>query len=84
MKTTHELKCWPEYFGPVVRGEKTFEIRKEDRVFHISDWVWLREWSPDTKKHTGMSCIRRITYILDGGQFGIEPGYVVLGLAIGP
>lgn len=24
---------------------------------------------------------RRITYVLTGGQFGIEPGYVVIGLA---
>lgn len=23
---------------------------------------------------------RKITYVLTGGQFGIEPGYVVLGL----
>ena len=23
---------------------------------------------------------REITYVLTGGQFGIEPGYVVLGL----
>lgn len=25
---------------------------------------------------------RRITYVLTGGQFGIEPGYVVLGLEV--
>lgn len=25
--------------------------------------------------------VRRVAYVLNGGQFGIEPGYVVLGLA---
>ena len=27
-------------------------------------------------------CMRKITYVLTGGQLGIEPGYVVLGLAL--
>ena len=29
----HELKIYPEYFKAVISGEKTFEIRKNDRPF---------------------------------------------------
>ena len=28
----HELKCEKQFFDAVVNGEKTFEIRKDDRV----------------------------------------------------
>ena len=30
------------------------------------------------KGYTGRTCLRRITYILSGGQFGLEEGYVVM------
>lgn len=76
---THNLKTLPEYWHAVKRGEKTFEVRKDDRGFQVGDTLRLfcgvsqqymeREYSD-----------YRITYMLPGGQFGIEPGYVVLGL----
>lgn len=45
----HELKIWPEYFNAVRRGDKTFEIRKDDRAprFEVGDFVLLKEWDPD-------------------------------------
>jgi Domain of unknown function (DUF3850) len=44
---THELKCWPRFFVPLYRGEKTFEFRKDDRGFEVGDVLDLREWEPD-------------------------------------
>lgn len=44
----HELKIWPQFFEPVVGGQKTFEIRKNDRGFQNGDVVILREWDPTT------------------------------------
>jgi hypothetical protein len=75
----HELKTWPEYYRDVTLGIKNFEVRKTDRLFCIGDKLVLKEFDPDTG-YTGRSCEREITYILHGGQFGIEIGYCVMGL----
>lgn len=42
----HELKTWPEFFGPILKGEKTFEIRANDRKFNVGDVLILREFRP--------------------------------------
>ncbi|NEZ54976.1 DUF3850 domain-containing protein [Adonisia turfae] len=44
--TTHNLKSWPHHFWPVVRGEKPFEIRKNDRDFKVGDYLALQEYDP--------------------------------------
>ena len=31
----HQLKSWPEFFEPVLRGEKTAELRLNDRNYHV-------------------------------------------------
>lgn len=84
----HKLKCWPQYFDAIERGEKPFEVRRDDRGFQKGDRLLLqrtREGSNhlvdyDLDGNVRRELRRRITYILTGGQFGIEPGYVVLGL----
>jgi hypothetical protein len=84
----HRLKMHAAYFGAVVEGVKPFDVRRDDRGFQRGDYVLLVEtaqlldgsaWQP-----TGREAQYEITYVLTGGQFGIEPGYVVLGLAVSP
>jgi hypothetical protein len=77
----HDLKTLPPYFAAVLRGQKTFEVRRDDRSFDEGDVLVLREWSKRAQKYTGRELRRVVTYLLDGGQFGIEAGYVVMGLA---
>lgn len=74
-----ELKTWPEYFEPLLSDDKTFEARVDDRDFAVGDLLILREWDP-AKGYTGRRTERRISYILDGDQFGIAKGTVVLAL----
>lgn len=78
---THELKTWPEYFEAIVSGEKTFELRKDDRDFQVGDALLLREWDPITREYTGKSTRRGVSYILRNAWFGIADGYVVLSLS---
>jgi len=78
----HELKTWPEHFNPVLKGAKTFEIRKDDRNFQVGDRLLLREWDPLPKQHTGRNLTAEITHKLPGGQFGIVTGWCVLAIKI--
>ena len=78
--TIHDVKCWPEYFGLIEFGFKTFEVRKNDRDYQVNDYLRLREWDPKTKEYTGNKTDRRIKYIMFGDQFGVQKGYVVMQL----
>jgi hypothetical protein len=80
----HELKTWPEYFQAVKYGFKNFEVRKNDRKFNNGDYVKLREWNPEEEKYTGEVLTKRIGYILQGGEFGVEKGFVVMQLIHDP
>ena len=83
----HELKCWPEFFSAILTGEKTFELRKDDRQppFRAGDVLWLREWrrltvKPTTGEYTGRDLRVTVTYVLSG--FGLEKDYVVMGFRL--
>lgn len=78
----HELKCWPEYFQAILKGEKTFECRLDDRGFRSGDILHLREWSPVTSDYTGVETARLVVYTLKGEDFGIRQGYIVMGLEV--
>lgn len=76
----HELKCWPEPFQAIVRGDKTFEIRKDDRPFSVGDFLHLREWSPNGEAYLGRETVRLVTYLIRGGEWDLPKGLVVMGL----
>lgn len=76
----HALKTWPEHFAAIKRNEKTLEVRKADRDFNVGDVLELREYDPNTQTYSGDRCLRLVTHVLVGGQFGIEDGYVALSM----
>jgi ASC-1-like (ASCH) protein len=78
--TTHELKCWPEYFQAIIDGHKTFEVRLNDRNYQIEDLLLLKEWNAD--QYQGRMCLVRVIYILSGGQFGITEDHVVMSIVV--
>lgn len=80
MARTHDLKTWPEPFDAVVARNKRFEIRRNDRDFQVDDVLNLRKFDPAAGVYTGETCQRRVTFILEGGQFGLEPGFVAMGI----
>lgn len=55
-------------------------MRFDDRDFRVDDRLVQLEYEPITKTYTGRSVSAKISYKLDGGQFGIDDGYYVLGL----
>jgi hypothetical protein len=80
----HELKCWPDFYMRIVSGEKTFEIRKDDRGYRAGDRLWLREWNHGRKEYTGRSCVVTVPYLLGGQWPGLTEGYVVMSVQLTP
>lgn len=84
----HELKILPKYFDVVRRGEKPFEVRKNDRTFAVGDTLILHEFGTQTLGnvppklgiYTGRRTEKIVTYIMPGGQWGVAADHVVLGI----
>lgn len=77
----HELKTWPGHWEDVQSGKKTLEIRKNDRNFQVGDILDLIRYNPHSCEY-GPVISREVTHILEGGQFGLEDGYVAMSLTI--
>jgi len=81
---THPLKTVSSSFEAVLRGEKKFEYRKDDRGFEVGDVLQLREIPDDNPDiYTGRIKLVRVTHILRGEfaeKFGVTPGYAVLSI----
>lgn len=74
----HELKILPKYFRQVLKGNKTFELRKDDRNYNAGDKLILKEF--EDERFTGCQLEKTITYVFKGGQYGLEKGYVILAI----
>jgi hypothetical protein len=85
----HELKIWPEWFGPLNRGIKNFDLRRNtDRKFSVGNIIRFMEYDDRAGKLTGQDCYRKIVYIMEGigpgtitPLHGLSRGYSILGLA---
>ena len=82
----HNLKTWPAQFTEIVRGEKTFEFRRNDRDFELLDILVLREFVPlEGGCYTGNSIRARVVTISkpeDG--FGIPDGFCCMSIVVSP
>jgi hypothetical protein len=76
----HKLKTWPMYYADVESGVKTFEVRRNDREFEQGDVLVLQEWDPVAGGYTGRECRKQVRYVLFGGAFGVQDGFVVMSL----
>ena len=75
----HYLKILPEYYRAVERGEKTFEVRLNDRNYQEYDMLHLEEWTSDG--YTGRDIIAEVTYILDDADYCKEV-YVIMAIKV--
>ncbi len=80
--TTHDLKCWIEFWEAIKEGRKTFDVRKGmDRTYGVGDRLRLRRYDPELKDYTSGEILARVTYIMRG-TFGIPDDVWVLGLRV--
>lgn len=76
----HKLKTWKPYFEEIFKDNKDFELRKNDRDFKVGDELLLQEWDNETQLYTGREILVYVNYMLEGGQFGLEEGYVIMNI----
>lgn len=73
--TVHKLDIERHFLLALLDGSKTFEVReRRDRDFKVGDVLEFTDGATYTFK---------VSYVLEGGSYGIEPGYVILGLESG-
>jgi len=76
----HELKTRKPFFQHILDKKKNFECRINDRNFKEGDYLILKEFR--RKTYTGREVICKVTYVLQGGNYGIDSLYCVMGFII--
>lgn len=71
------VKILPEYYEAVKCGDKTFEVRLNDRDYQVNDVLHLQEFN--NGEYTGRELVKVISYILNDAVYCKE-GYVVIAL----
>ena len=85
----HELKIKKNYFDDILKGKKTFEIRKNDRDFQEGDLISFKV--VDENFNSINECLMsafaypyyvfRITYVLKNvPEYGLDKDYCILGI----
>lgn len=75
----HYLKTWPVHFWPLRRGQKTFEIRKNDRDYQIGDVLVCKEYIPKEDRYSGELCCFYVPHMLTNQPF-VPPEYVAMSV----
>ena len=77
---THNLKILKPYFEAVKMGNKTFEMRKDDRPYKVGDTVVLHEIGVGNAP-TGREITKKIGHILRNcPEYGLADGFCILSL----
>lgn len=86
-RVTHEMKSWPEFFEPTIRGLKFHDLRRtDDRKFQVGDHLRLREFDPRSESYTGRECTVEITYITSAAvpcayfEAALDPRFCILSV----
>ena len=76
----HLLKCVQPHFDDLKSGEKTYELRKNDRDYQVGDILVLTLFDPETYQYDNcQQILTEITQMLDDQTY-LQPGYVALGI----
>ena len=74
-------KIKKEYYQQILRGDKRFEIRKEDDCWYYTNDILILKEINISSEYTGRIAICRITCVLRGFE-GLADKYVALGIKI--
>lgn len=88
VRIDHELKTDPQVFEASFSGDKPWEIRFNDRAFEPGDTVLLRQTLFCGARmvdgapliYTGRAVVGKITYIHQGPEYGLAPGWCIFSV----
>lgn len=75
----HAVKCRSNYFKALQSGQKSFEVRKNDRDYKVGDLLGINEID-NGGNYTGKSLVCKINYILDDFE-GLQKDYIVMSVS---
>ena len=75
----HYIKITPEYYRAIERGEKTFEVRYNDRNYQVHDILHLKEWL--NGNYTQREIVAEVTYLLDSPDY-CKDGFVIMSIKV--
>ena len=78
---THVIKILESFTDAILLGQKTFEVRENDRGYQKGDVIWFSPVDKHGNKVFDNNISTKkyeITYVLSG--WGIKEGYVVFGI----
>jgi hypothetical protein len=84
----HVIKSWPQFFGPILRGTRTHELRENDRGYSVGDTLELREYDPLLQNYTGRSCKVKVTSITSNSEpcavshEALNPKFCILSVSL--
>jgi len=84
----HELKILDKYFNEIMLGNKTAELRFNDRDYEVGDLIYFNELVIDGKlvpnnadKIEGYYMMLYITHIISDTSF-LQPGYIMISFKV--
>lgn len=76
----HELKTIEPYFSQVENGEKTFELRFNDRDYNVGDYLLLKRYNSTNDTYSGESLLVRVKHVLKA-FIGLQNGWCVMSIS---
>lgn len=81
-KSVHLLRITSEIFTNIYLEKMRFLPHDGTREFREGDELILQEFIPQKKQFTGRLFSVTVTFILEGGTYGILPGYVNMSVEL--
>lgn len=75
----HNVKLWTEYFHDALTGQKSFEVRRNDRDYREGDLLILWEYNRASKTVTGGRFVAKVGHVVRNFP-GLKKGWCVFGL----
>ena len=89
--TTHVVKSWSMFFADILSGDRTSDIRLNDRRYAVGDRMLLNEFDPVRGTYTGRQQLVLITYLQQNksnpcaiSRDALRDDYVVLSIKLVP